>query len=107
MTRRWTRTSRCSRRWRRICWPSTRGRKYHAFRRARTAIWLALGARHLALAAAGPRQSHTYHQYASELPQPAATTRTAPDYARYFRPRVLGADERRAERGAHDVQLVA
>jgi hypothetical protein len=54
------------------------GRGYSAFRWARTAIWLALRARHLALAAAGPRQAHTYHQYAIRLPQPAATTRTAP-----------------------------
>ena len=57
--------------------------KYAAFRRARTAIWLALRARHLALAAAGTRQSHTYHQYASACRAPAATTRTAPDYAPY------------------------
>src|SRR4051812_18373280 len=69
---------------------SERVRKYDAFRRARTATWLAHGARHLALAAAGPRQAHTYHQYAIRLPQPAATTRTAPDYAPHSRTRPLG-----------------
>ncbi len=47
-------------------------------------MWLALGARHLALAAAGPWQAHTYHQYAIRLPLPAAATRTAPAMRRTY-----------------------
>src|SRR3954447_7701645 len=56
--------------------PSTPGRGYHAFRRARPA-------------AAGARQAHTYHQYASACRAPAATPRTPPDYARNPRPGAL------------------
>src|SRR3954470_13942143 len=62
---------------------------YDAFRRARTTIWLALRARHLALAAAGTRQAHTYHRYASACRAPAATTRTAPAMRRTHRPEPL------------------
>src|SRR4051794_13030920 len=50
------------------------------------------GARHLALAAAGTRQSHTYHQHASACRVPAATTRTAPAMRRTPAPEPLGGD---------------
>jgi hypothetical protein len=58
---------------------------YNAFRRARTATWLALRAHHLALAADGTRQTNTYHQYANACRAPAATTRTAPAMRRTHR----------------------
>src|SRR3954454_6493776 len=64
---------------------SGRIREYDPFRRPRPATCLALGARHLALAAAGPRQAHTYHQYASARHSRQRRPVPLPDYAPYLR----------------------